>query len=317
MVTSERQPKVSRRELLATGILFLFLSVTLFVYGRGPFKPSIWTWTWDTPVWISQVLSIIVIILLVVSVAISIACLIGIFRPQLVDFPLRILARHRNWKHFRLYFGLLYFFAFTISFFTSWVRDLVSVTKQELLFFILYGIGLIWAVAIIYTFSRKSSPNNSKIGSSIEVPTDDKEEFKFSNQNWKRVLEEIVDYAPNRYGRGKDNFGQGHPLIKRLRITPYELMMIMAFLEEMGLIEYDQQEHNWINLTAKGFEVSAQNEIQRQNNKSNLIIVILTGVIALMATIVALTSGMTWAVWAVIVSFAGAMGLIMWRLYSP
>ena len=84
-----------------------------------------------------------------------------------------------------------------------------------------------------------------------EVPTDNKEEFKFSNQNWKRVLKEIVDYAPNRYGRGKDNFGQGHPLIKRLRITPYELMMIMSFLEEMGLIEYDQQEHNWINLTAR------------------------------------------------------------------
>jgi len=89
---------------------------------------------------------------------------------------------------------------------------------------------------------------------------DPSDEWKFTNQNWRGVLKEISNYAPNRYGRGKSNYGEDHPLVKRLKVKPHELMLIMSFLEEQGLIEYDQSEHNWINLTSKGFDVSLQNQ---------------------------------------------------------
>ena len=86
------------------------------------------------------------------------------------------------------------------------------------------------------------------------------EEHRFSNQAWKRVLHQIVEYAPNRYGRGKSNYGSDHPLVQRLKIKPHELMLTMSFLEEQGLIEYDKQDLNWISVTSKGFDIDTQNQ---------------------------------------------------------
>ena len=95
------------------------------------------------------------------------------------------------------------------------------------------------------------------------------DEWKFTNENWKMVLKKIVDYAPNKYGRGKRGYDEDHPLVKRLKITAYELMMIMSFLEDQGLIEYDKQEQNWINLTSKGFDVALQNQSADRTGRIN------------------------------------------------
>ncbi len=84
------------------------------------------------------------------------------------------------------------------------------------------------------------------------------------------MLNEIYNYAPNGYGRGKpQNYQDEHPLAKRLKIKGYELGLIMAFLDDRGLIEYDNQEHNWINLTTKGFDVSLQNQSAEKVEKFN------------------------------------------------
>jgi len=107
------------------------------------------------------------------------------------------------------------------------------------------------------------------------------DEWRFTNQNWRRVLKEIVDYAPNRYGRGKGNYGEDHPLVRRLKITPYELMLIMSFLEEQGLIEYDKSEHNWIDLTSKGFDVALQNQSADRTRRNNQATLFLSLVIAI------------------------------------
>jgi len=99
------------------------------------------------------------------------------------------------------------------------------------------------------------------------------EEWEFSNQNWIKVLDTIWKRAPNRYGRGKTDYDENHPLVKRLKIKAHELMLIMSFLEEQGLIEYDQLERNWINLTEKGFDVALQNQSAdraRRNNQASL-----------------------------------------------
>ena len=109
------------------------------------------------------------------------------------------------------------------------------------------------------------------------------DEWKFTNENWKRVLKEIVDYAPNRYGRGKSNYGEDHPLVKQLKIKPHELMLIMSFIEKQGLIEYDKQEQNWINLTSKGFDVAIQNQSTDRTERISKAALFLSIVIALAA----------------------------------
>ena len=106
------------------------------------------------------------------------------------------------------------------------------------------------------------------------------EEWKFTNESWKRVLKEIVDHAPNRYGRGKRGYEEDHKLAKRLKIDAYELTMIMAFLEEQGLIEYDKQEQNWINLTSKGLDVALQNQNATRTERISKGAIILTAAIA-------------------------------------
>ena len=138
-------------------------------------------------------------------------------------------------------------------------------------------------------------------------------EWKFTNQNWKRALKEITNYAPNRYGRGKSNYGEDHPLIKRLKIAPYELMLIMSFLAEQGLIEYDQQEHNWINLTSKGFEVSLQNQNQELAYRTNLAMGILMAIIAFAAITSLINAGLTWEARVGLITLIVGLGYILWR----
>ena len=95
------------------------------------------------------------------------------------------------------------------------------------------------------------------------------EEFKFTNQNWVKVLDEIWKCAPNKYGRGSRGYDDSHSLAIRLKITGYELGLIASFLEEQRLIEYDQQEYNWIQITSKGFDVAMQNRNAERNNRIN------------------------------------------------
>ena len=139
--------------------------------------------------------------------------------------------------------------------------------------------------------------------------SDEWAKWKFTNLNWKRVLREIVNYAPNRYGRGKSNYGEDHPLVKQLEIKPHELMLIMSFLEEQGLIEYDKQEQNWINLTSKGFDVALQNQSTDRTDKISRAAIFLTAAIAI-ATVANVLMGiddiiLKWAVTGVI-----SLGLI-------
>jgi hypothetical protein len=94
------------------------------------------------------------------------------------------------------------------------------------------------------------------------------EEYKFTNLNWIKVLDEIWKFAPNKYGRGT-GYEDSHSLAKKLNITGHELMLIASFLEEQKLIEYDKQSHNWIEITSKGFDVAFQNHNGEKSDRSN------------------------------------------------
>ena len=140
------------------------------------------------------------------------------------------------------------------------------------------------------------------------------DEWKFTNQNWKRVLAKIVNYAPNRYGRGKSNYGEDHRLVKHLKITPYELTLIMAFLEDQGLIEYDQSEHNWINLTAKGFDVSMQVQNQVRAFRTTFTLIVFTAIIAFSAFVSLLNAPLSWGSYPAIIIFVLGLGYILWKV---
>jgi len=109
------------------------------------------------------------------------------------------------------------------------------------------------------------------------------DEWEFSNQNWIKVLDTIWKRAPNRYGRGKTDYDENHRLVKRLKIKAHELMLIMSFLEDQGLIEYDKPDYNWINLTSKGFDVALQNQSANRTRSNNQAILFLSLVIAIAA----------------------------------
>jgi len=140
---------------------------------------------------------------------------------------------------------------------------------------------------------------------------DTSDEWRFTNQNWKGILNEISNYAPNRYGRGKHDYGEDHPLVKRLKIKPHELMLIMSFLKEQGLIEYDESEHNWINLTSKGFDVSIQN--QRTAHRTNFYILVLTAIIAFSAVVSLVNTGLNWVAQVGLLAFLGILMFYLWK----
>jgi len=144
------------------------------------------------------------------------------------------------------------------------------------------------------------------------------EEWEFSNQNWIKVLDTIWKRAPNRYGRGKTDYDENHPLAKRLKIKAHELMLIMSFLEDQGLIEYEQEEHNWINLTSKGFNVALQNQSVARTVGISRVIIFLTAVIAI-STVVNVLMGigdiiLKWAVTGVISLGLISIGVLIRRM---
>lgn len=110
-------------------------------------------------------------------------------------------------------------------------------------------------------------------------------EEKFKNQSWKKMLDEISNYAPNKYGRGKSNYSNDHPLAKHLKISGQDVALSMMFLEDQGLIEYDKSENNWIILTPKGFEVALQNQNAKKANRNFMASLFLSFVIAIMAIV--------------------------------
>jgi len=139
-------------------------------------------------------------------------------------------------------------------------------------------------------------------------------EWRFTNQNWKKVLSEIYNYAPNKYGRGRpQSYGDDHPLVKRLKVKPYELSLIMSFLEDQGLVEYDKPEYNWINLTSKGFDVALQNQTQQAAFRTSFVMIVFTAILAFSAVVTLVNAGLPWEAQVALLAFAVGLGCILWK----
>jgi hypothetical protein len=149
---------ISKREFLATGILFFLFSVSLFTYMGGPFVWPLWEGvTWHGPVWLSTFKSVVSIIVLVITSVIALSCLVGAFSSERINSVLNKLTERPKlltWWEFG--YTTLFFLAFMLNFFLSWVQKLVGVAKKPITFYIIFAVGCIFLAAIIVSQERKS-----------------------------------------------------------------------------------------------------------------------------------------------------------------
>ena len=153
---TQNQLSVSRREFLTTGIIFFLFSLTLYIYGGNPFVFTAWKFTWYAPEPVSAIVNGLEIFVLIIGSVISIFCLVGSFLPRYANHLLNMLARHgRLMRWSRDGFVAFFPLAFLLNFFTSWIQKLVGVAKNEVVFFLIFAIGLIWTAAIVVSQERR------------------------------------------------------------------------------------------------------------------------------------------------------------------
>ena len=106
---------------------------------------------------------------------------------------------------------------------------------------------------------------------------------------WRKVLNEILDYAPNVYDDEKRWNGArialtdySHPLAEKINISTDDLHDSLDFMEKMGLIEIADSTIpplHPIELTKKGFEVAENYKKTKLSVGLNLSIIFLTAMI--------------------------------------
>ncbi|MFW5847002.1 MAG: hypothetical protein ACOCUU_02460 [Nanoarchaeota archaeon] len=105
--------------------------------------------------------------------------------------------------------------------------------------------------------------------------------------NWKKVLREIYNYAPNNWGESQkvSKYDSNHELVKKLKISGQELGNTISFLEEQKLIKTNISNPKkysafWI-ITEKGFNVSRELEKEISNAFQQATIIFFTFILAL------------------------------------
>lgn len=92
-----------------------------------------------------------------------------------------------------------------------------------------------------------------------------------SGSNWKIILNEIYNYYPHTYGESskKHISEDDHILAKKLKITGYELMLGIGFLEDHKLIkkriDTKKPYTATLLLTKDGFNIARENEKSKSN----------------------------------------------------
>lgn len=97
-----------------------------------------------------------------------------------------------------------------------------------------------------------------------------------NNSVWGEILNRIYLKAPYFYTR---DYVDDNPLIKGLSINGYELRKNIEFLEAQALVKTESTHKNII-LEKKGFEVALENQKFEGQQKTNIILVLFTAVLA-------------------------------------
>ena len=117
-----------------------------------------------------------------------------------------------------------------------------------------------------------------------------KKDKAITASNWKKVLKEIYDFAPNKWGESNkvSKYDDAHDLAQRLKISGQELGHAISFLEDQKLIKTNisnPKEYSayWL-ITEKGFNIAREIQTERRNAVQQLTIIFLTYILALTAT---------------------------------
>lgn len=146
----------SKREFVTTGVLFFLFSLTLYIYGGTPFVFKIWDFSWQASDLVSTTIIWLTRAVLIIGSVISLFCLIGGYSAKAVNKLLNGLASHEKlMRQFRYVFTASFAFAFLLNFYASWVQKLSGVAKNEVLFIVVFVIGIIWTGAIIHSEEGK------------------------------------------------------------------------------------------------------------------------------------------------------------------
>jgi len=103
--------------------------------------------------------------------------------------------------------------------------------------------------------------------------------------SWKKVLRSIYGHGPHRYGTGKGQIKDDHPLAKDTGLKGADVDSSLIFLHEMQLIEYEGANSLGasIALTEKGFNVALENEKIKESSLLGSAILLFTAMAAMTA----------------------------------
>ncbi len=150
MSRSENYPEISRRQFLVSGILFFIFSSTLFIYRGSPFVLSFFSWSWQAPTIVSDIIGIVQWILFAITIIIWLSCLVGVFSPKTINLALFRIEKYGS--RLRGLFNIIYFYAIFINFIVASLRALVGVAKQPWLFYVLFLFAIVWMFIIAHYF---------------------------------------------------------------------------------------------------------------------------------------------------------------------
>lgn len=140
---------IQKKDYLNAGILFFLFSTTLYIYGDNQFVLEFWKWTWHAPFFISLCLFIMTQFVLVCGTIISICCLIGIIKPNIIERLLNSLSKHQRFmKQLKDIYIPFFSLAFLLNFYMSFIQKLSGVIRTPIVFFIVFIFGLTWGFII-------------------------------------------------------------------------------------------------------------------------------------------------------------------------
>lgn len=107
---------------------------------------------------------------------------------------------------------------------------------------------------------------------------------------WKDVLHQLYLKAPIEISAGKIGWSDNHPIAKKLKISGQELSLAVDFLKRNALVDTYLPDENTLFLSKKGFELALQNEQNWKTERTQILLLTLTYILALASMFTFLSS---------------------------
>lgn len=186
-----------------------------------------------------------------------------------------------------------------------------------LILFLIASFGLLFCKSLKYfwTIERKNVEKLTgylrlKIIEKLKKRKEERRGVKYKNR-WKIVLNEIYQFSPNRYGRGRK--GDWEALAEKTDLSGTEVEEAIGFLNDMKLIKLDPGYH-FVILEEKGFNVALSNEKEKNSLVVQRLLIVFTSLLAYSALVEVLKVLDVQGSWLRIIPLGIIGGLVIWWL---